>query len=197
MNFKSLSYWLKKTPQPAFVLVDDKRISVAKNKRAYRDLVETIKSLEPSKITCLDAKDEVLRSTTMDEEGGEEKTSTSPEMSDVQLFAKLIAEAYDKGATAQQPIINNAMDFVERQGVRLAKAEAELERLRAHIFKQNQTIAELQNLPLPSDGDTSIMGALATAAIQSGAIPGLGPLRPTPVTPITKKQPPQQQKGAK
>jgi hypothetical protein len=47
MNFKSLNYWLKKTPQPAFVLVDDKRIAVAKNKRAYRDLVETIKTLVP------------------------------------------------------------------------------------------------------------------------------------------------------
>jgi hypothetical protein len=61
----NLTNWLRKTPQPVAVLADDKRIEVGKNVRAYRDLVATIKSLEPSKVTCLDASGNILRSTVL------------------------------------------------------------------------------------------------------------------------------------
>lgn len=162
----NLSNWLRKTPQPVAVLADDKRIEVPKNVRAYRDLTETIKSLDPSKVTCLDANGNVIRSVTLDND--DEKTpavNASPEMADLQLFAKLLAEGYEHGRKANQPIIDSAMQFVERQGVRLAKAESEIERLRSHLHKQTLQMAEMASQPEPA-GDDSIMGALVAGALQ-------------------------------
>jgi hypothetical protein len=173
----NLSAWLKKTPQPVAVMADDKRIEVPKNVRAYRDLTETIKSLDPAKVTCLDSNGNVIRSIVL---GGDddkpEPAHASAEMSDLQLFAKLLAEGYEHGRKANQPIIDSAMQFVERQGVRLAKTESEIERLRAHIHKLNLQIAELSMIPVEQSGDDSIMGALVAGALQAGAL--------KPVTPI-------------
>lgn len=177
----NLTNWLRKTPQPVAVMADDKRIEVPKNVRAYRDLTQTIKAMEPSKLTCLDANGNVIRSIVLDA-GDEERVTpnASAEMSDLQLFAKLLAEGYEHGRKANQPIIDSAMQFVERQGQRLAKTEAEIERLRAHIHKLNLQIAELSIVPAEAPGDDSIMGALVQGALQAGA------LRQTEVTPINK-----------
>lgn len=168
----NLTNWLRKTPQPAYVMADDKRIDVPKNVRAYRDLTQTIKSLEPSKVTCMDASGNVIRSIALDAGDENEKpANASAEMSDLQLFAKLLAEGYEHGRKANQPIIDSAMQFVERQSVRLAKAENEIERLRAHNHKLNMQIVELSALPAePSGGDDSIMGALVQGALQAGAL---------------------------
>ena len=183
----NLSYWLRKSPQPKVVLADDKRIDVPRNGRAWRDLTETIKALEPEKLTCLDEKDHVIRSVVLTEKTADDddKSHPSAEMSDLQLFATLLAEGYAKGMTANQPVIDNAMQFVERQGVRLAKAEAEIERLRSHIHKLNIQIAELNNQPPPTE-DQSILGALVSGAIQSGALsmPAPTPTQDKVVTPI-------------
>lgn len=163
----NITYWLRKTPQPSAVLADDKRIEVPKNGRAWRDLTATIKAMEPSKLTCLDGQSNVIRSVVL--ESDEEKpVPTSAEMSDLQLFAKLLAEGYEKGMTANQPIIDSAMQFVERQGVRLAKAEAEIERLRAHIHKLNLQIGDLSLIPATAASDSeSLMGAIVAGALQS------------------------------
>jgi len=171
----NLTYWLRKTPQPHTVLVDDKRVEVPKNARAYKDLTATIKALEPSKVTCLDAKGDVIRSVVLESESDDDNksASASPEMSDLQLFAKLLAEGYEHGRKANQPIIDSAMQFVERQGVRLAKAESEIERLRAHIHKLNLQIAEISSVPAPA-ADDSIMGAMLAGALQS-QMPGAAP----------------------
>ena len=190
MSF-NLTNWLRKTPQPVVVVADDKRIEVPKNHRAYRDLTQTIKAMEPSKLTCLNAAGDVIRSISLDSD--DEKTtsaSASPEMSDLQLFAKLLAEGYEHGRKANQPIIDSAMQFVERQSVRLQKAESEIERLRAHIHKLNLQIGELSLLPeAPSGGDDSIMGSIVAGVLQGAQ--------------ATQAKPPQQQvtpinhKGAK
>jgi hypothetical protein len=180
----NLSNWLRKTPQPAAVLADDKRIEVGKNVRAYRDLLQTIKSLEPAKLTCLDGNGSILRSLTLDSgEDDKPALAVTPEMTDVQLFAKLLAEAYEH--TQKQPLLEMAMQFVERQGARLAKAEAEIDRLRSHIHKLNGQITELSLIPVAEGGDDSLMGALVAGAMQA-AQQGMG-LVPTPTpTPITK-----------
>ena len=163
----NITYWLRKTPRPVAVMADEKRIEVPNNSRAWKDLTATIKAMEPSKLTCLDGQGNVIRSVVL--ESDEDKPSASPEMSDLQLFAKLLAEGYEHGMKANQPIIDSAMQFVERQGVRLAKAETEIERLRAHIHKQNIQIAELANVAAPSE-DGGILGALVQGAIQSGVL---------------------------
>lgn len=184
----NLTNWLRKTPQPVAVMADDKRIEVGKNVRAFRDLTQTIKAMEPSKLTCLDASGNVLRSVVLDDADDKEASAAAatPEQSDLQLFAKLLAEGYEHGRKANQPIIDSAMQFVERQGVRLAKAESEIERLRAHIHKLNLQIAELSSIPVSEGGDDSIMGALVAGAIQSGALGGVPSQQQQPgaVTPL-------------
>lgn len=169
MSF-SLIYWLRKTPQPVAILADDKRIDVPRNGRAWRDLTATIQAMEPSKLTCLAGDGSVIRSIVL-ESDEEAPAPPSPEMSDVQLFAKLLSEAYDKASSKMQPIVDSAMAFVERGGQRLAKAESENDRLRAVIHKLHLQIAELtgNSTPAPNDTDT-IMGAIVAGAMQ-GALP--------------------------
>jgi hypothetical protein len=160
----NLTYWLRKTPQPTAILADDKRIEVPRNGRAWRDLTATIKALEPSKLTCLDGAGAVIRSVVL--ESDDDKAPPSAEMSDLQLFAKLLAEGYEHGRNASQPLVDSAMQFVERQGVRLAKAEGEIERLRGHIHKLNLQIAELSGAAGPA-ADESLVGAMLAGALQS------------------------------
>lgn len=163
----NLTYWLRKTPQPVAILADDKRIEVPRNGRAWRDLTATIKAMEPDKLTCLDGNGNVIRSIVLENENEKEIAgTTSPEMSDLQLFARLLSEGYEKGMTANQPIIDSAMQFVERQGVRLAKAESEIERLRSHIHKQTLQIAALSGQPAPPQ-EESILGALVAGVMQA------------------------------
>lgn len=172
----NLANWLRKTPRPHTVLADDKSITVPNNARAIKDLTATIEAMEPAKLTCLDAQGNVIRSIVLDNADDDKAAPASAEMSDLQLFAKLLAEGYEHGRKANQPIIDSAMQFVERQGVRLAKAEAEIERLRAHIHKLNLQIAELTSAPAPA-ADDSIMGALVAGALQS-QMPGAAPVTP-------------------
>lgn len=180
----NLSYWLRKTPQPTSILADDKRIEVPRNGRAWRDLTATIKAMEPAKLTCLDGQGNVIRSVVLETEG-EEKTPTSPEMSDLQLFATLLEGAYDKASSKMQPIVDSAMAFVERGGQRLAKAEAENDRLRAHIHKLTLQIAELTSAPAPAAADDSLMGALVSGVLQ-GQMAGANPPAPTPINAAQK-----------
>lgn len=166
----NLNSWLRKTPQPVTVLADDKTITVPKSGRAWKDLTQTIEAMEPSKVTCLDGQGQVLRSHVLDSDDG--KPAATPEMSDVQLFAKLIAEAYEKAARQYEPLINNAMEMVDRQGQRSAKQDLEIEKLRNAVHKLTAQLIELQAAPEPAD-DGSIVGALMAGmqAAQQG-VPG-------------------------
>lgn len=184
----NLTHWLKKTPQPVTVLADDKRIPVPKNVRAYRDLTQTIKALEPQKLSCLDKDDQVIRSIVLESESDNDEVvaPATPEQSDLQLFARLLSEAYDKGSKTNQPLVDRAMEFVERNSQRLAKAEAEIDRLRNVIHKLNLQIADLSAQTVPESGeagDGGILGAMVQGvlAAQAGA-----DKPPTPVTPINK-----------
>lgn len=167
MSF-NLTNWLRKTPQPTAVMADDKRIEVPKNHRAYRDLTQTIKAMEPTKLTCLNANGDVIRSISLDADDDKPAQSMTAEQSDLQLFAKLLAEGYEHGRKANQPIIDSAMQFVERQSVRLAKAEAEIERLRAHNHKLNLHIAELSAIPVveQANPDDTLMGSIVAGVLQ-------------------------------
>lgn len=182
----NLMYWLRKSPQPCVVLADDKRIDVPQNGRAWRDLTATITALDPSKLTCLDKKGDVIRSVVLENEGDDKAPAASPEMSDLQLFAKLLAEGYQHGMKANQPIIDSAMQFVERQGASLAKKDTEIERLRAVIHKQNLQIAELSSAPAPVMDDGGIMGAMLAGALQSQGLPPSAAAPGSGVTPINK-----------
>lgn len=160
-----LTYWLRKSPQPVVVMADDKRIEVPQNGRAWRDLTATIKAMEPSKLTCLDKNGNVIRSVVLESEDGE-KAAASPEMTDLQMFAKLLAEGYQHGMKANQPMVDAAMQFIDRQGQRVAKQESEIERLRAVIHKLNMQIAQLTSQPLPA-AEEGVFGALAAGILQA------------------------------
>lgn len=180
-----LTNWLRKAPRPAAILADDQRIEVPPNARAWRDLIATIESLEPAKLTAVDKQGNVIRSITL-EDDAPQPSAASPEMSDLQLFAKLLADGYDRGMRANQPVIDSAMVFVERQGQRLAKAESEIDRLRAVIHKQHLQIAELSGAAADGGGDDSLLGSLMAglAANPLAAVPTIK--QPPPSTAVKK-----------
>lgn len=191
----NLRNWLKKTPRPAAVLADDKRIDVPNNHRAINDLVATIQALDPDKLTCVDKDGNVIRSMSLEtEEDKAAAAPTTPEMSDLQLFATLLAQGYEHGRKANQPIVDQALQFVERQASRLAAAEREIERLRTHNNKLHQQILELSVVPVPApaSGDESIMSALIGGVMQGqlaklgGAIDGSAP-QPVPIKQQAKR----------
>ncbi len=159
----NLNQWLRKTPQPVAILADDRRVEVPKHGRSWKELTTTIEAMAPEKLVALDGQGDVIRSVILDQDAV--SAAPSPEFSDVQLFAKLIAEAYEKGTKSYEPLLNNAMQFVERQGQRLSKAESEIERLRNHIHKLTQQLAELAGQPIEAEGE-SVFGILASAIAQ-------------------------------
>lgn len=204
---KDLLYWLRKTG-PAAIMADDHRIEVQRNTtlRAWRDIVATIKALDPAKLTCLDAKGNVIRSIVLTapetEATLEDKPPPppppplpppiSPEMANLQLFARLLAEAWEKAGSAYKPLVDSAMNFVERGGSRLAKAEAEADRLRQIVHKQHLQIAELTSAPTEAEGgDESIMGALVAGVMQGQMQQGKTIPPPTPITAAQQKGVPQ------
>lgn len=165
----NLTYWLRKTPQPVTVLADEKRIEVPRNGRAWRDLTATISALEPTKLTALDGQGNVIRSIVLESEDDKAPEPT-PEMSDVQLFAKLLADAYEKGSRSTQPVIDAAMRFVEEQSKRLTNADREIDRLRAVIHKQQLQIADLTGAASSAPGgDESLLGTIMAGVVQAQA----------------------------
>lgn len=161
-----LTYWLRKSPQPVVVLADESRIEVPRNGRAWRDLTATIKAMEPSKLTCLDKAGNVIRSVVLESDAGDDKAAASPEMTDLQLFAKLLAEGYQHGMKANQPMVDNAMQYIDRQGQRISKQEVEIERLRGVVHKLNMQIAQLTSQPV-APAEDSVFGALAAGLLQA------------------------------
>jgi len=176
----NLLHWLKKTPQPVCVVADDQKIPVPRNARAYKDLLATIKSLAPSKLSCLDKDGNVIRATVLedDAENAAAAAVVSAEMNDLQVFARLLAEAYDRGARTNQPLVDRAMEFVERNADRIAKTEVENDRLRAQIHKMSLQYLELSSSAheveqQPASGDDSLMGAVVQGVLQAQGLSGL------------------------
>jgi hypothetical protein len=155
--------WLKKYPQPSAVRADEQLIQVGKGARSWTELCNTVESLEATKVTCLDAQGNVLRSKVF--EAPEPETQVGPDS--VQVFAKLIAEAYEKGTKSYAPLLDSAMQFIERQGQSLANAEREIERLRLVNAKLRTELAEI---PVGGGSDEdSVMGGLVAGMLQAQA----------------------------
>jgi hypothetical protein len=159
---KNIQQWLRKLPRPTHILADDKKVEVPNHGRAWKELSATIAAMNPSKLTALDINGTVLRSIGM--EGGDDDKEVSPEMSDVQLFAKLVAEAYDRGSRVNQPLIDNIVSFIDRQAQQIAKMAAELDKVRAHNLRLQGQVMELQTPP--ADGE----GGLLSAVVQGIAL---------------------------
>jgi len=158
----NLNAWLRKTPRPTVVLADEKRLEVPKNTHGWRDLTRTIEALKASKIACLDAAGNVIRAIELDEDEAEKATKESD--SEIQTFARLIAEAYEKGSKATQPLLDNCLQFIERQAQRILTAEREMEKLRMHNVKLQAEILALSQEPAPAE-DGGILGGIVQGMI--------------------------------
>jgi len=173
---KNLNHWLRKNPQPFAVLAlvdgSEKRIELSGGGRQWRDLTKTVEALNASKLTAVDKAGSVLRCLELDvadEDDDKAPVAESETSSEIKVFAKLIAEAYDKGGKSYEPLLNNAMTFIERQGQRLAKLEAELERSRLHIHKLNGVIAEMNAEPVEPESEGGVLGTLVAGFAQAQA----------------------------
>jgi hypothetical protein len=166
----SLYGWLKKSPQPATVVCDEQRIECGTGQRSWTELHKTVEALNAEKITCLDAKGNVLRSMRMVLDA---PPSSTAESSELQTFAKLVAEAYEKGTKSYAPLLDSSMQFIERQGQQLAKAEAEIERLRLQNAKLRGELAELSGQQGDDSGGAigALVAGIAQAQLEAGATP--------------------------
>jgi hypothetical protein len=174
----NLNSWLRKTPQPVAVLVDDKqRVEVPKNGRSWRDLTNTISAMGATKLACLDAQGGVLRATVI-EDSEEEGPVKSQDMTDLQFFGKLLAEAHESGGKKSEPLLNTAMQFIDRQAQRLVKAEHEIDRLRNLVHKLNAELALPLEEPAGEAGLVpALMEGIAAAAAAQQATPQVTPIK--------------------
>lgn len=163
----SLRTWLRKMPQPVAVLADDKRIEVPRSGRPWHELESTILSLAPTKVVLVDAAGSTLRAKSLSDlarpEDSDEKEIEGK--SDLQVLASLLADAYDKGS--KNPLLVQSLEFIERQAVRIAAQDREIEKLRAINAKLQ---AELLKPGVSADeGEGGLLQALVAGALQAQA----------------------------
>lgn len=175
MTELNLDAWLRKQPQPVAVVATDgdgveQRIEVGKNGRAWRDLKKTIEALSPSKLTCLNAGGSVLRSVVVRVDEDEKPESKRPK-SELETFATLVAEAYEKGSQNYAPVVNHQLEFIGRQATALASAEQEVYQLRNVVAQQQLQINELTLAAqmTAGGGEDTIMGSLLAGMAQQQA----------------------------
>ena len=174
--------FLRRGARPALIKADDKTIEIAPNGRVrWKDVDQTIAAIGPKKLECLDGRGNVLRA--MEIEGDvtdDESEKPSPEMSDVQLFARLISESFDKGGSNAIKMLAEAMKFIEHMGVRLNSSDREVDRLRMENTKLRREIAQMAALPADETGDGGIVQELisgflaakqAASVAEQGAVP--------------------------
>jgi len=169
--------WLRRAPQPKYVLADDKRVDVPKTHAPWPQLADTLTALDPSKITACAEDGAILRARPFGD--GSDDDDDDGQVVDVDnvtlkntgavltVFAKLIAEGYDKGSTSSQPLLNNALAFIERQGQQIARLDAIVERLRLTNAKlQAEVIALSGQQVVAGDGENDPLNALVAGVLQ-------------------------------
>jgi hypothetical protein len=181
----NLIKWLKKMPQPAAILCDQQRVEVPRVHSPWREVAQTVLAIGPSKITAIAADGSVLRAQTLDsdedEGGGQESVSHS--LPDLQVFARLISDAYTSGANAQRDAYRSIFEentkLVKLLADRLGALEVAWQRSLQSNAQLLQRVAEANARTLEAeagggDGDDGPLAALASgflAAAQGGAVP--------------------------
>lgn len=165
---QSLRAWLRRSPQPTAVLADDRRVEVVRsNPRCWTELAETLETISPSKISCIDGAGKVLRAKAFESSDGETPSQTAEPESELATFAKLLAQAYNNGATAQATayasIFEENTKLVRLLADRLGALEQAWQRsLNTHA----RLVTELAEAQSQDNGDDSILGAIAAGIAQ-------------------------------
>ena len=183
----NLGGWLRRTPQPAIIVADGQRIEVGNRGGKWRDLVRTIESLGANKIEALDRAGNVIRAVTLEDEDVERASKdASKEESELQTFARLLADAYASGSKAQHPILEQSLIFIDRQAKTIADQQREIERLRLGNAKLQAENIALQGAHVDGEGTDSLVSALVQGAAAAALNGGNGAI-PVPVPPKQQK----------
>lgn len=200
MNFAQVSKWLRRTPQPVTILVDGaRRIPVGNRGGKWQEHVRTIAAMNPGKLECLDAHNNVIRAMLVDDDDSDdataEKKPTAPPQGccpscgvSLNSFAGLLADAYERGSNAQraayQSIFEENTKLIQLLAERLGSIEVAWQRglhAQAKLITEAAT-AEARAAQAELDaqeGDGGIMQALASGFMQAqGGAPA--PEQPPP-----------------
>src|SRR5574342_424013 len=174
----ALKTFLRKSPHPVAIDVDGKRVDVPQNGRWLKEVIGTIKALNGCKILALGADGAVLRAFELQDAEDRPTSATGDEEGDTSIitFARLIADAHDKGGKNAEPLLRAAMEFVTHQKDQLLTQGREIERLRAANTRMQAEILRLTSLP-QGDGEgepdliTAVLTGLAQAQAQKAGLP--------------------------
>lgn len=167
MSPAQLSKWLRKTPQPATIVIDDgKRLDVGNRK--WTEVARSIEAIGANKLTAVDGQGNIIRAIVIDDSESDDGGGGKSELQgDLQALSKIVADAYEKGTQAPAKLLDAAMTFIERQGQRLVAQDREIERLRLINARQAAEIMQLKSIPVSEgDEDGGIMGALMQGVMQ-------------------------------
>jgi len=178
--------FLRRIPQPAYVVADGQKLLVPTTGNRWRELGQSIAAIEPNKLVAHSADGTALRAITLETGDSEPKASGAETDSELQTFAKLLSDAYERASKSQQPIIDSAMQFIERLSKRLADTEAELASVRRAyarmIEDQAHERAEAIEASAGASGEAGILDQ-ALAAVAQGALQAQAHQQPAAVAP--------------
>jgi len=183
-----LRKWLNHSPRPAVIVCDEQRINAPRTTQGWAEVAETIEQLAPSRIVCMDLDGKVMRAKDFAfffpeaAEEEEREPAAAADSSELVVFAKLISEAYANGSKGTQPLLDNAMSFIQQLSVRLSKSEEQNDRLRAANAKLAAELALERAQPEAPEGD-GVVGSLMQGFLAAQQAEGS-------VTPIAKGKKP-------
>jgi len=179
MAATSLSAWLRRVPHPAWIMADNQKVLVPTQGNRWKELHNTITALEPLQVVAYAADGGAIRALQLRNDSGEETGATadsggSKGDTELETFARLLADAYGKAANAQQPIIDSAMQFIERLSKRLADTEGELQKVRHHYARLLEDVAHerAETIALSAGQQEGSMIEQAVGALVTGAVQG-------------------------
>jgi hypothetical protein len=187
MNLSQISKWLRKTPQPATIIVDDaKRIDVGTRGGRWTEVARSIEALGASKLTALDGQGNVLRAITIaddDDDDSEKKgkhdhPSACPTCGvSLDQFAALLSDAYLNGSKSQKDAYHSIFEentkLVRLLADRLGALEMAWQKSLQNHARMITDMAEAdaaRTIAEASAGDDGVQGLVS--ALASGMMEG-------------------------
>lgn len=187
MNLQS---WLRRQPQPTYVMCGDQKISIGTGRRRWADAITSIFSYESAQVVAMDQKGSVLRVVQREEIDDQPEAETpaadvTDNQKDMAQVAQVFAEAY---ATAHE----QARETSSRGYELLAKfAELSFQRLSAIEKAYGQLLSAHARMVEAQAGETGDGLESAIGDMIMGKMGITAPTRPNGQKPATepKKDP--------